>query len=132
MDQINVNQIVRVKLTEYGIDVFKEYYSHFSRQATPLMDKDGYTTFQLWEIMQLYGPHMEMANPKGVPFNTEIFIGRDDKFRVNAYLKSGAVVPLVYEDEAQFEYYINRNPIQDAELTIIWKSEVSYIRAARG
>lgn len=132
MDKINVNQTVRVKLTEYGVDAFKEYYGRFSRQATPLMDMDGYTTFQLWELMQLYGPHMEMANPKGVPFDTEIFIGRDDKFRVNAYLKNGTVVPLVYEDEEQFKCYVEGNPIQDAEGTIIMKSEVSYIRAAKG
>ena len=77
MDKIDVNQIVRVKLTKYGVDVFKEYYGQFSRQVTQMMDKDGYTTFKLWELMQLYGPHMETANPRGVPFNTEIFIGRE-------------------------------------------------------
>ena len=129
MDKINVNQIVRVKLTEYGIDVFKARYDGLNPEAD---SETGCTSFQLWTLMNIYGPHMRLANPKGQPFDGDILIGQDDKFRVNAYLKNGAVVPLVYEDEAQFEYYINRNPIQDAELTIIWKSEVSYIRAARG
>ena len=129
MDNINVNQIVRVKLTEFGVSVYKLRYGGLN----PAVDSDGgYTSFQLWTLMNIYGTHMQLAHPKGSPFEGDIIIGRDDKFRVNAYLKNGAVVPLVYEDDAQFEYYINRNPIQDAELTIIWKSEVSYIRAARG
>lgn len=129
MDKINVNQIVRVKLTEYGIDVFKARYDGLNPEAD---SETGCTSFQLWTLMNIYGPHMRLANPKGQPFEGDILIGQDDKFRVNAHLKNGAVVPLVYKDEAQFEYYINRNPIQDAELTIIWKSEVSYIRVAKG
>lgn len=129
MDKINVNQIVRVKLTEYGIDIFKKHYAGLN----PLIDSEtGCTSFQLWGLMNMFGPHMRLANPKGQPFDGDILIGQDDKFRVNAYLKNGAVVPLVYEDEEQFRCYVEGNPIQDAEGTIIMKSEVSYIRAARG
>lgn len=129
MDKINVNQIVRVKLTEFGVSVYKLRYGGLN----PVIESEtGCTSFQLWTLMNIYGTHMQLAHPKGQPFDGDILIGQDDKFRVNAYLKNGGVVPLVYEDEKQFEYYINRNPIQDAELTIIWKSEVSYIRAAKG
>ena len=129
MDKINVNQIVRVKLTEFGVSVYKLRHGGLN----PVIESEtGCTSFQLWTLMNIYGTHMQLAHPKGSPFEGDILIGQDDKLRVNAYLKNGAVVPLVYEDEAQFEYYINRNPIQDGELTIIWKSEVSYIRAARG
>lgn len=129
MDKINVNQIVRVKLTEFGVSVYKLRYGGLH----PAVDSDGgYTSFQLWTLMNIYGTHMQLAHPKGSPFDGDILIGRDDKFRVNAYLKNGTVVPLVYEDEEQFKCYIEGNPIQDADGTIIMKSEVSYIRAARG
>ena len=129
MDKINVNQIVRVKLTEFGVSVYKLRYGGLN----PVIESEtGCTSFQLWTLMNIYGTHMQLAHPKGSPFEGDILIGQDDKFRVNAYLKNGAVVQLVYEDEEQFKCYIEGNPIQDAEGTIIMKSEVSYIRAARG
>ena len=66
--RINLNEKIKVKLSDYGRKI---YYKHFDElgkwfglKATihaPKCDEDGYTTFQLWEFMNLYGEHFVMA-----------------------------------------------------------------------
>jgi len=69
MIKFNINDHVKVKLTDLGKDIYlhqydriNKVYSNYSKTiltpSNPKVDKDGYTDFQLWELMQLYGPHL--------------------------------------------------------------------------
>jgi len=64
---INLNDNVRFKLTDLGREI---YYHQFDdliakgvqiRPEYPEEDADGYASMQLWEFVELYGPHIGMA-----------------------------------------------------------------------
>lgn len=69
--RLNLNDSIRVKLTEHGKDIYYHQYDRlnnaFGKQlckpSMPKVDEDGYTTFQLWCFMELYGVHMGMTLP---------------------------------------------------------------------
>ena len=69
--RLNLNDIIKVKLTDHGKDIYYHQYDMLNASAGrelckpsyPKVDKDGYTTFQLWCFMELYGVHMGMALP---------------------------------------------------------------------
>lgn len=69
--RINLNEPVKVKLTDLGKDIYYHQYdrlnSAFGKQickpSMPEVDAYGYTTFQLWCFMELYGVHMGMILP---------------------------------------------------------------------
>lgn len=65
----NTNIPVHVKLTEKGKELLNAYYNKygFSKEVS----FDGYYTFQLWEVMQIFGQHIYIGCT--VPFeNNEI------------------------------------------------------------
>ena len=83
--KFNINDDVRVKLTPRGREIYKNYcrkmvsYSPtiepgFSRQLKK--DKDGYTTWQLWYLMQIFGTHIGQGLDNC--FDTNILI--DEKY----------------------------------------------------
>ena len=58
--KINLNEFIKVKLTGLGKDI----YSHrYNGELFPKIDENGYTRFQLWDFIQLYGEHIGMAFP---------------------------------------------------------------------
>lgn len=72
MKKLNLNSLVRVKLTDYGKDIYYHRFdalNEYIEQAGgkpfkpdyPVVDKDRYSEFQLWEFIELYGPHIHMA-----------------------------------------------------------------------
>ena len=69
--RLSLNDSIRVKLTDFGKDIYYHQYdrlnNEFGRQickpSMPKVDEDGYTTFQLWCFMELYGVHMGMTWP---------------------------------------------------------------------
>lgn len=69
--RLNLNDNIKVKLTEHGKDIYYHQYDRtnaiFGRElckpSYPKVDEDGYTTFQLWCFMELYGVHMGMTLP---------------------------------------------------------------------
>ena len=71
MIKINLNETVKVKLTDLGKDIFyhrfddlnKYYGRQIAKPRFPECDDEGYTKFQLWEFMELYGEHMGMCEP---------------------------------------------------------------------
>ena len=68
---LNLNDEIRVKLTERGKDIYYHQYDWFNtafeievcKPSYPKVDEAGYTTFQLWRFMQLYGVHIGMGLP---------------------------------------------------------------------
>lgn len=69
--KINLNDFIKVKLTETGKDIFNHRFDELNeklkKQAYKNMplkeDENGYTEFQLWDFMQIYGSHMYFAGP---------------------------------------------------------------------
>lgn len=70
---INLNDKIKVKLTDLGKDIFYHRYDWilernpksraYIKPHYPKVNEEGYTTFLLWEFMQLYGKHIGMAAP---------------------------------------------------------------------
>ena len=69
---INLNDVVKVKLTDYGKDVFRHQHDDLNEYLTrkgkksfglsePVDDEEGYTEMQLWHFMQVFGEHIGMA-----------------------------------------------------------------------
>ena len=63
---INLNETVKVKLTDFGKDIFYHQCDFINERcgkevikpSFPKADGDGYTSFQLWEFIELYGEHI--------------------------------------------------------------------------
>lgn len=58
----NTNNKVKVKLTDYGKSI----------DQNCKVDKEGFSSYQLWELMQIFGKYMYCGSE--VPFETEIII----------------------------------------------------------
>ena len=66
MKKININDYVKVKLTDSGKDIFYHQYDRVNEQYGkellkpyyPEEDSDGFVEIQLWQLMQIYGPYM--------------------------------------------------------------------------
>lgn len=91
MMKLNMNDIVKVKLTSYGVDVFYHQFDEVNKHIKscggkpleplmPRIDKDGFTEFQLWYFIELYGAHIGMCK-KNVVSDISIYI--DDKDLIN-------------------------------------------------
>jgi hypothetical protein len=70
MDQrmkINLNDKIKVKLTEGAIRILHSHYAAFEKFPTPpkqnLPDQNGISEFQLWEFMQVFGHKMYLGGP---------------------------------------------------------------------
>ena len=69
MKKFNLNYHVRVKLTDYGKDIYYHQYDKINAECPglllkpsyPEVDENGFSVFQLWRFMELYGPHIYMA-----------------------------------------------------------------------
>lgn len=77
---ININNRVRVRLNDTGREIFRlerEQSNANMRNAgykgileTHKKEEDGWSTWPLWELMQMFGPHISMGTPP--PFDTTI------------------------------------------------------------
>ena len=69
--RINLNEYIKVKLTDRGKEIFFHQYDFINSVAGreickadyPEEDENGYTEIQLWRFMQLYGEHIGMSLP---------------------------------------------------------------------
>ena len=78
---INLNDFVKVKLTDVGKDIYYHQNDELNEAIRqrggrpvearmPKVDEDGYTSFQLHDLMTLYGPHIAVW--KQLPFATNM------------------------------------------------------------
>lgn len=100
MKQLNLNDEVKVKLTEAGIKILEDRHNYFLKQfgdrataikalgefKAPKVDENGYSSFQLWELMNIFGQAMYNGNPN-IPFEMNIAI--DDKYLVEQTNEKG-------------------------------------------
>lgn len=75
----NLNWYVKVKLTETGmrhlmdrhLEMF-EFWDRYGKMMPeylpPKFDSDGYTKYQMWHLMQIFGSKMHMGGP--LPFES--------------------------------------------------------------
>ena len=69
--RINLNEPIKVKLTDWGKEIYYHQYDRTNHIAGreickprfPREDENGYTEFQLWCFIELYGEHMGMTLP---------------------------------------------------------------------
>ena len=70
MKSININEFVRVQLSEKGKHIFIHQYDYIfpdvewqklQESQTAKIDKNGFVEMQLWELMNLFGSHMYMG-----------------------------------------------------------------------
>lgn len=78
--KFNVNEYVRVKLTERGRQILLDEAAEFRREhpqvksphSLPKEDEEGWSKWQMWSLMQHFGPHIHLGFDP--PFETEIDI----------------------------------------------------------
>lgn len=71
IQKINLNETIKVKLTPLGAEIYykqfdelnKQYGKEICKPQMPHIDKDGYTEFQLWHFIELYGQYIGMCKP---------------------------------------------------------------------
>jgi len=79
--KFNINEEVKVKLNAYGLNIYTEKMEKVNEWLNSVhgkcvkmevkIDENGYTKFQLWDLMHLFGPHMVLG--MDIPFtDTEI------------------------------------------------------------
>ena len=69
--RINLNEVVKVKLTDLGKDIYYHQFDELNRRcgrivckpSFPKEDAEGYTKFQLWNFIETYGEHVGVAKP---------------------------------------------------------------------
>jgi hypothetical protein len=74
MQTFNINNYVFVKLTPKGYAIHREHWLPFAgdKYMPPSRDSGGYTKFQLWDLMQVFGT--SIYNGCVMPFETEIVL----------------------------------------------------------
>ena len=87
MKKLNFNSIVKVKLTPFGADIFYHKYDELIKEhpkladtmkpKMPQIDKEGFTEFQLWHFIELYGNYIGMCK-KSVVEDINFYINEDD------------------------------------------------------
>lgn len=73
--KVNINDTAWVKLSDEGFRFHKERWAPIyakieSNYEPPAVDDEGYCKFQLWELMNTFGPHMNLGRVP--PFATDI------------------------------------------------------------
>ncbi len=86
--KINLNDFIKVKLTDYGKEIYyhkdDDFNAYLSKRGLelfkphfPKVDEDGKTKFQLWDFMKIYGNYMGLGKPNVIePLDLEIDDGR--------------------------------------------------------
>lgn len=75
MFEVNFNEEVKVKLTEHGISILRAERERLNERIAlsggtgfgdyePKVDDEGYTSFQIWDLMQRLGPHIGVGKPE--------------------------------------------------------------------
>lgn len=74
--KLNINQIVKVKLTKTGVDELKRQHDELPEslkfEFNLKVDEDGYSSFQCWQLMSTFGHMMTLG--LNLPFETEILL----------------------------------------------------------
>ncbi|GBF73066.1 hypothetical protein PA598K_01351 [Paenibacillus sp. 598K] len=83
---VHINDWVKVQLTPVGIEILRQQHEKQQQRImiltdgtgpakpfTMRTDEKGYASFQLWSLMERFGPHMGLQKPE--PFTELIVLG---------------------------------------------------------
>ena len=82
MKSVSLNDNIKVRLTPLGATIFYHQYDDlikanpqitFIKPSMPHIDKDGYTSFQLWCFIELYGDYIGMGKEQVIENNRIYF-----------------------------------------------------------
>ena len=85
MKSFNINETVKVRLTEYGKKLHKQQWVDFwnsvgrlneNPYTPPEEDENGYVQFQMWDLMEKFGNHCGLC--RELAFETVILIDEKD------------------------------------------------------
>ena len=68
----NLNDYIKVKLTDKGKQFYNDYYDN--DPPTLDIDDEGYSKFQMWDFMRIFGEHIHMGGPMICETNVKIQI----------------------------------------------------------
>jgi hypothetical protein len=68
---VNINTPVRVKLTDQGLSKL------LTRRVPATSDENGFNQFQLWELFQIFGPHIYHGMPKPLFEGNDLYFNDD-------------------------------------------------------
>ena len=85
MKDFNINNYVKIKLTDEGLKILETQHNEMLKKLTPEtaknigpfrvpeVDQEGYSQIKLWELMHLFGNYMRNGN-LNLPFENIIQI----------------------------------------------------------
>ena len=71
---VNINEHIKVKLTDKGKEIYRNQYYDIDDEHVPTLDIDeeGYCEFQLWHFMRIFGEYF--CTGGGLPCETNVKI----------------------------------------------------------
>ncbi len=78
---LNINYNIKAKLNDYGVEILKARHRQLVESSQgaynqpftlPSTDENGYSIFQFWTFMQIFGPHLHLGSE--MPFEADIII----------------------------------------------------------
>lgn len=72
--KFNINEKVKVKLTEMGKRILQE------QGRTCTVDEDGCTSFQMWQLITIFGEDFCMGVLPNIPFDPNIILLDAEEF----------------------------------------------------
>lgn len=93
MKELNVNSTIKVKLNDYGREVLCHQHDELNRKIInlggkplevryPETDEHGYSKFQLWDFMNIFGECFTMTNTRLPIANLSFYIDEKDLHEV--------------------------------------------------
>ena len=85
--RINLNECVKVKLTDLGKNIYYHQFDEMNlkygrmicKPEFPKEDSEGYTSFQLWTFIELYGGYIQAGRPNVIFPNEIIYTLEESK-----------------------------------------------------
>ena len=104
--KFNINHHVKVKLTGYGLDILRKHHESLAKQfpevfgefKEPKKDEDGYVRFQMWCLMERFGPYIHMGC-KEQPFETNIIleVPKQTKYKIGDKVKMANDIGIIVQ-----------------------------------
>lgn len=85
MIEYNLNKTVYVKLNSVGRDIYKNYIQDLNSNLStePKVNENGYTKFQLWDLIHIFGEYIGLGLP--TPFDKNCIYLKLDKQFIRLY-----------------------------------------------
>lgn len=59
--EMNINEEVWVRLTQGGKKVYRKHFERLGMKPIPRKEILGWSNFQMWDLMNIFGPHLHMG-----------------------------------------------------------------------